>query len=372
MKPFRDEDVHPRGPEKDPRCGRRQPASSPRHGFTLVELLVVIAIIGTLVGLLLPAVQAAREAARLSACSNNLRQLSLAALNYESAKKQLPPGSTYYGYNNGVYNWSNLATNYRGPIGSTPDWWRDFSGFVYLLPHIEAGAVYDQFDFKVSLLTTNNKGGRRGCLGVSALACTSDKGGPQRNEWADDTWARVRGNYVLNFGNTNYGQGSKSDGSGTETFRGAPFTLGAGVSTQKILDGVSKTLMLSEQILAAPSETSWQGPISDIFLPQGGNGFEGFYPINLQGCDTISDKWPDLASRNGRPGNGGVVDGTCSTVGGAENNSLAARSKHGNSAGGGVKASMCDGSVRWFSDSISLTVWRGLSSAAGGEQVTVD
>ena len=62
-----------------------------RLGFTLVEFLVVIAIIGILVALLLPAIQAAREAARRSQCANNMRQLSLAVLNYESARKELPP-----------------------------------------------------------------------------------------------------------------------------------------------------------------------------------------------------------------------------------------------------------------------------------------
>ena len=64
-----------------------------RRGFTLVELLVVIAIIGTLVGLLLPAVQAARETARRSACSNRVKQMSLAVLNFDSAKQRFPSGS---------------------------------------------------------------------------------------------------------------------------------------------------------------------------------------------------------------------------------------------------------------------------------------
>jgi prepilin-type N-terminal cleavage/methylation domain-containing protein len=90
------------------------------RGFTLVELLVVIAIIGTLVGLLLPAVQAAREAGRRSACSNNLKQMGLAALSFESARQGYPPSAT--GSGGGV----------NGSFGGIP-----FFGLI--LPYIEQG-----------------------------------------------------------------------------------------------------------------------------------------------------------------------------------------------------------------------------------------
>lgn len=113
------------------------------RGFTLVELLVVIAIIGILVALLLPAIQAAREAARRTQCTNNLKQLGLAMLNYESAKKMLPLAYTpnFTGKNGvgpcpGTLVDGNLTNNKKAHFVLT-----------FILPYMEQQSLYDRIDF---------------------------------------------------------------------------------------------------------------------------------------------------------------------------------------------------------------------------------
>jgi prepilin-type N-terminal cleavage/methylation domain-containing protein len=99
----------------------------PRQGFTLVELLVVIAIIGVLIGMLLPAVQKVREAAARMSCQNNLKQIALAAHNYESNYKQFPQD-----------------------VPITPSMY-GLGLFTYILPYIEQGNLYQQFNFNVAV-----------------------------------------------------------------------------------------------------------------------------------------------------------------------------------------------------------------------------
>ncbi|QDU89419.1 hypothetical protein Pla175_28090 [Pirellulimonas nuda] len=112
----------------------RRRGPSPRPGFTLVELLVVIAIIGILVAMLLPAVQSAREASRRSSCANNIRQLGIAALNFESGNRRLPPGFL------GSKNYAFPNANAEG-AGKFNQW---VGVLAQLLPYVEAGAVHDR------------------------------------------------------------------------------------------------------------------------------------------------------------------------------------------------------------------------------------
>ena len=189
-------------------------------GFTLVELLVVIAIIAILVSLLLPAVSAAREAARRTQCMNGIRNLALAVVNYESSKQKLPPSSQ-------MERRVNSVRMYTG---------EQFSWIVEVLPFLEEQAIYDRIDFQVDVFSQQDAD----LFGAqpNILLCPSDAG--QGRTFYDETYSNGRyfakGNYAAYAGPEHI--------TAQRIFSG--MLIHEEQPVRRIRDGMSKTIMLTE------------------------------------------------------------------------------------------------------------------------------
>jgi len=317
-----------------------------RPGITLIEVLVVIAIIAVLVGLLFPAVQSAREAGRRVTCANNTKQLALAFLAYESSHGRLPPMAV---------RWENtdeyLGTSVRSLLVSANRWFNDHGWYTLIGPQIEQLPWYTSIRLDKSFSDVANTPPRQ--TKIPLYGCPSD--GLKENEWSHPNWARVRGNYVVNAGNTDYGQATKAG----VAFLGAPFAPREGVLLATIRDGLSNTLLTSEVITTLSSQW-WGGPISDFTIALGGQTFTGWLGPNSSTPDESVRECPKPEQYNGIPG--------CTLTFPNEEQTkravFAARSKHQS----GVNASMCDGSVRFVDDGIDvLGVWRPMTTARGRE-----
>jgi len=313
--------------------------------FTLVELLVVIAIIGILIALLLPAVQAAREAARRAQCVNNLKQIALAMHTYHDSRRALPFGAI------------------RGPGSVDPSrqdvttgrWYDDFTWLSQIGPQIEQLAWYNLFNFKVTVSHPANYEARK--TKIELFGCPSD--GIAENEFYPPNnpqlWARVRTNYVVNWGNTGY---SQKDQNSTWRFGGAPFTFARSIKFDHITDGLSRTLMLSETL--TPKGADWEGPLGETIIATGGQTFDSYVTPNSEVPDAVNRRCPvDIRFMNRCI----VVADITNDI--PLNHHCAARSNHP----GGVNAAFCDGSVTFFSNNIDLQVWRALTTSQGGETI---
>jgi prepilin-type N-terminal cleavage/methylation domain-containing protein/prepilin-type processing-associated H-X9-DG protein len=330
--------------------------SARQRGFTLVELLVVIAIIGILIALLLPAVQAAREAARRSQCTNNFKQLGIALHNFEQMRKCLPTGTTSQTY---AADPTVPANFYR------------WSAFAHLTPFLEQTSVYNALDLTVPLYGGPAQGYAVFAVNKPAVQtvvplflCPSDMGKPVTNYLGTI------------FGPSNYAacMGTGING-GSEYSADGIFYMNSATKFADIQDGASNTAAMSESILGL----SQVGTPPD---PQTVYAYIGGSPITDANClgatqynvsDPRSFSWANGDTRcalynHYLPPNSQRLDciGYDPSAAYTDTGWRTARSWHPAT----VNVLMADGSVRPISDSINQFVWRGMSTRKGGEALT--
>ena len=358
-----------------------------RSGFTLIELLVVIAIIAVLIALLLPAVQAAREAARRAQCTNNLKQLGLAAHNYASVQGVFPMQCTY-------------------PAGSIQSWGWSYGWPLALAPQLEQSALFNAFNFSAGMFGNSSgetmQHGNDTIISIqlATLICPSD-GSTQK---PSPPWGVT--NYVGNYG----GPGQLGLFTGTIV----PGSLGWGpdkgnagvVTLAKILDGTSNTALFSERLIglqgATPSSVTrgsknWKrvvfkgpavgggqdaGPTAAVQFIQACQNMPGTTPAFSQGSS--SGTWGSGAYwaagyplhivindyLHAGPPNGpacinpqGSFASTSWIYFVNPSGSAPPTSNHP----GGVNVGLADGSVKFVKDTIGFQPWWALGTRDGGE-----
>ena len=324
------------------------PGKVQRPGFTLVELLVVIAIIGILIALLLPAVQAAREAARRSECQNKLKQIGLALHNYHDINQQFPPGAQKQ-----VFKQPKIDNNLIA--GTT---W-----LVFILPQMEQQAVYDLYNFTLPFNNATNLA--VGNIEITGYKCPSgpgDRSGNSSEQTSDGTRNHTTHYYgvmgpsngvsptVNTVGGTTYnyvvGNPAANDAFATEgilqQYQDATgsVTTGKRINFRDILDGTSNTLMVAERSMHLPP-----GQANDYrSWIRGQNGGSGAtknvrYPINSTFYNG-SNNFNDISFGSNHPG--------------------------------GCQFSLGDGSVRFVRETISMNIYWATASMKHREVASLD
>ncbi len=351
-----------------------------KAGFTLVELLVVIAIIGILIALLLPAVQAAREAARRSQCTNNLKQISLAFHNYHDVYKTFP-------------RWTYQAYTWQG-IGNAGDntWWTGFTAMTMALPYLEQGTVYNKIDWSCRPEDTNPAGTSMGppanndlfrYAPIDTLRCPSESPFADRTNYpAYHTYKVSAGACFMNV---------------SSAFENGMFRRDVETAIRDVTDGTSNTILASEVLVGdnTTAKSSW-GDISSAAMPSS-SFYNGPPPIQAD-----MEAWGQQCLALFQTGSSAPISGSagwiCNTAGrrywqtriddGSPFTPVAppnwkypncahgswttgptfigARSRHP----GGAVHTLGDGSVRFISETINYNTYQFLGARDDGNPVT--
>jgi prepilin-type N-terminal cleavage/methylation domain-containing protein/prepilin-type processing-associated H-X9-DG protein len=298
---------------------RRRWEGEQRRAFTLVELLVVIAIIGILIALLLPAIQAARAAARRSGCQNNLKQLGLALQNYHAAKKVFPPGGRKH--------------STSGKIGIS---WR-----ALILPQLEESSLHEQLGLRPDGGATNMLAAEKELPKVFACPAAepSEDIDKRSNYWG--VCGAARNNERIDLEDMICG----------DLFTNGMFFPDSKTKTAKITDGTSHTLAVGERVYSVvrswPTGVTWVGTPPTRICSEAANNIR--YPINAShaqfGYYVADGKAPPT--------------GPFSILG----NDLFFGSNHS----GGANFCFADGSVHYLNDTIDFTIYEDLATIAGQE-----